>query len=507
VSFDDLLSDLARTLARVPDSTADEARETYLRACRRLDENPAEQQRIDDIADLLDAEETLHAQARAAADRGDSATSIPLLRKCAEAGTGEAAWLLAQLLEETGSTAEAMIWYQHASDDGDDRADAKLAAIRARPCPHVSLASSPGEDSADQSAPRFLVSLASPSTWRGRASWLAEIHAEAAAGSADPAVGIDGLCRELLSLIVLGAPDRSHTSGEGLLPASILPLLFFSGPAPDQRAPLADVCRAADEVCNYLTHDTSWFRTRLMLKLARSFQAQEAALGTDWAMPDLVIWTPPGADKSRAPAALARWLLECKYYGQPCPTDLRRYPAGAGWRDTRRPAREPIVAEVMLPPSEVPACRPDTTVAQALELLVQSGTQALPVCETTWVTGIVTLADLARYISDHQGVPPMTETVKALIRPAAIVPPGTPLSAIAKTIADDGLIVVSGSGEQPDGYLTTESLLTQAPPGVSIRPAGPDRPPLLIPGTGAVLLDRRPLAGPAKVHAAARLRP
>ena len=93
-----------------------------------------------------------------------------MLRKCAEAGTGEAAWLLAQLLEETGSTAEAMIWYQYASDDGDDRADEKLAAIRARPRPHVAFAGSPEEDTADQSAPRLLVSPTSElSTWRDRA--------------------------------------------------------------------------------------------------------------------------------------------------------------------------------------------------------------------------------------------------------------------------------------------------------------------------------------------------
>lgn len=146
MSFDDLLSDLARTIARVPGSTADEAREAYLRVCRQLDENPAERQRIDDIADLLEAEETLYDQARAAADRGDAAAAIPLMRKCAEVGTGEAAWLLAQLLEETGDTAEAMIWYQHASDDGDDRADEKLTALRLlRSCPLAHRAGSPQE--------------------------------------------------------------------------------------------------------------------------------------------------------------------------------------------------------------------------------------------------------------------------------------------------------------------------------------------------------------------------
>ena len=487
MTFDDLLRDLARTLARGLDSTAAEAREAYLRACRRLDENPAEQQRIDDIADLLDAEETLYAQARTAADRGDAATAIPLLRKCAEAGTGEAAWLLAQLLEEIGSTAEAMIWYQHASDDGDDRAGEKLAAIRARPRPHVPPAGSPEEDTADQSAPRLLISPTSElSTWRDRTFCLAE-------ATVNPAADFEGLCGELLSLLMLRVPDGGHTSGEiGLLPTSILPL-FFSSPAADQRAPLVDVWCAADEARNYLTHDTSWYRTRLMLKLARRFQTQKEALDTEWTLPDvMVIYGPPGTGKTETVAAALRCMLECKDYSQPCPTNLKRYLAAASSRDTRWSAREQVVAEMMLPSSEVPACSPGTTVAQALELLVQSGTQALPVCEMTRVTGIVTLADLARHISDHQGVPPVTETVRTLMRPAAIVPPGTPLSAIAKTIADDGIIVVSGSGDQPDGYLTAESLLTQAPPGTSARPADPGRPPLLIPGTGAVLLDRRP---------------
>ena len=121
---------------------------------------------------------------------------------------------------------------------------------------------------------------------------------------------------------------------------------------------------------------------------------------------------------------------------------------------------------------------------------MQSGTQALPVCETTRVVGIVTLADLARYISDRRGAAPVTETVRALMRPATIVPPGTPLPAIAQAIANDGIIVVSGSGDQPDGYLTAESVLTQVPPGTSARPVVPDRPPLLIPGAGAILLDR-----------------
>jgi CBS domain-containing protein len=497
VSFDDLLSDLARTIARVPDSTADEAREAYLRVCRQLDENPAERQRIDDIADLLGAEETLYDQARAAADRGDAAAAIPLLRKCAEAGTGEASWLLAQLLEETGDTAEAVIWYQHASDDGDDRADAKLAALRLlRSDPLAGRAGSPQEHlpaAPDQAAlPLYLSRTSEMRTWADRA------RLTAAAGHADQsqAAGVSGSDRGLLDWPVLKAPHHGTAHGEGLLDTGVVPVVF-SCPDPDGLASIEDVYRAVSEARNGLAHGTSWVSARSVVKLIKMLRAEGPALAVECALPSLlVLWDDPGgpsrtqAFKERA----LRWLSED--YSRPCPVNLARLLYTEGQTEARWAAREPVVASVMLPPSEVPACSPGTTVAQALELLVQSGTQALPVCEMTRVTGIVTLADLARHISGHQGVPSATETIRALMRPAAIVPPSTPLSAIARAIADDGIIVISGSGDQPDGYLTAESLLTQAPPGAGARPASPGRSPLLIPGTGAALLDRRPLTTP-----------
>jgi hypothetical protein len=128
VNIDDLLRDLAETLAGAPNASADDKlREDFTLICRRVDESPAEQQRINDIADLLDAEEYLYDQALAAVGRGDQDTAAALLRRCAEAGAGESAWLLAQLLEDAGSTREAMTWYQRARDEGDPRADEKLA--------------------------------------------------------------------------------------------------------------------------------------------------------------------------------------------------------------------------------------------------------------------------------------------------------------------------------------------------------------------------------------------
>jgi hypothetical protein len=69
--------------------------------------------------DLLDVEESLYDQALAAIDCGDRDTAVRLLRRCAETGTGESAWLLAQLLEDAGDIQEDMTWYRRARAEGD----------------------------------------------------------------------------------------------------------------------------------------------------------------------------------------------------------------------------------------------------------------------------------------------------------------------------------------------------------------------------------------------------
>jgi hypothetical protein len=58
--------------------------------------------------DLLDVEESLYDQALAAIDCGDRDTAVPRLRRCAEAGTGESAWLLTQPPEDAGDIPEDM---------------------------------------------------------------------------------------------------------------------------------------------------------------------------------------------------------------------------------------------------------------------------------------------------------------------------------------------------------------------------------------------------------------
>ena len=286
MSIDDLLRDLAKTLTDVPEGAGEELHEEFIRACRHVDEDPREQQRIDDIADLLDAEETLYAQAVAAAERGDTDTAVPLLRQCAEAGTGEAAWLLAQLLEDAGDTAEAMIWYQHARDDGDTRADEKLAALTARPCPYATLADSPQEDHAATTWDAPVVFVSHSSELR---AWPDRALMSAAASSADPAADDSGFYRRLLYWLLLRAPDSGNVPGKGLLKTSVPSYMVFSDPGPDHLASFAEMWRTIGETGDHLAHDTSWVKARMAVKLTKMLRAREQALAGEWALPSLLV--------------------------------------------------------------------------------------------------------------------------------------------------------------------------------------------------------------------------
>jgi CBS domain-containing protein len=454
VSTHKLLHGLAESLKDEIPSTGEAVR-AFTEACRRVDNDPRERQRISDIADLLDAEETFYAEARAALDRGDQHTALPLLRQCAEASTGEARWLLAQLLEDLGHTGEAITWYQSAYDDGDTRAAEKLAAPRIRMWIH--------EGNADSSQEAHLTGTIQSTPL----SAADDPHSK-------PDLALIATADAVLLVYLTQRLERLVAPCDDLVRDQLGRVLRFipSDAGSDHYRCLADLYSAR----NHLVHGTPLAREHLV----KALKAYERA--------SLLV---PVSDCAVDRSQTATWTLDsrlaCEDYARPCPTNLGRLYVAGRW-DARPPTREPIAADVMLPASEVPECRPDTTVMEALERLVQSGTQALPVCEMSRVAGIVTLADLARHINDHLGVPSATETVKALMRPATIVPAGTPLSAIAQAIADDGIIVVSDSGDRPVGYLTAESVLTQDPRATSTDPATHDRPPLLIPGAGAVLL-------------------
>lgn len=473
MSIDDLLQDLAKTLTDIPEVIREQLREEFVRTCHRVDHDPRDQQRIDDIADLLDDEENLYEQACAAAGSGDADTAVPLLRRCAEAGIGEAAWLLAQLLEDARNMAEATIWYRRACYDGDPRAGQKVIEIqlaaRRRADNHGSTRVDPA--AAAQDAPEIsevFTSHAECSCKQTRIYSLPSVDPSLVA--ANPPFALLA-ARWLQEAYAISDPDfgyRGPASRDDVAARTIAPW------ASSNTNPVKNNWLAARERAAW----RAWSARHVMSSTARC----------------LVVLGAPGAGKSQllrltAPDSLLGTWGNIADHGQPCPVSLFLYTAAQP--DV---AREPVAADVILPPAEVPECKPDTTLVEALERLVQSGAPALPVREAGRVVGVVTLADLARNINDHLGVPSAMDTVRTLMRPAVTVTADTPLSAVAQAITENGIIAVAdpGSKDQPVGYLTAESVLTHAPATASGRPpATPGHPPLLIPGAGVVMLDRR----------------
>ena len=127
--------DLFQELVEHCDVTAasrDQASEEFAAACRRVDKDPRERQRIADIANLIDTEDAIYTQALSALGRGERDTALPLLQQAAEAGIGEAAWLLARGLEEQRRPQESLTWYRRAAADGDPRAARRAAHPLAR---------------------------------------------------------------------------------------------------------------------------------------------------------------------------------------------------------------------------------------------------------------------------------------------------------------------------------------------------------------------------------------
>jgi hypothetical protein len=128
--------------------TRDQASEEFAAACRRVDKDLRERQRIADIAHLIDTEDAIYTQALSALGRGERDTALPLLQQAAEAGIGEAAWLLARSLEEQGRTQESLTWYRRAAAAGDPRAARRVAhplARRARINSYQPASAMPGD--------------------------------------------------------------------------------------------------------------------------------------------------------------------------------------------------------------------------------------------------------------------------------------------------------------------------------------------------------------------------
>src|SRR5262249_3828233 len=130
----------------------------------------------------------------------------------------------------------------------------------------------------------------------------------------------------------------------------------------------------------------------------------------------------------------------------------------------RRPGSGLTASDVMLPCTAAAQAESAWTVHQAIQAMMESGRYALPVVDESRVTGIVTLAGLARSLQADRGAPSIRRVV-SVMRPPAVVALDTPVSEVRAILAadEDTLVVVCGPRGNLAGVVTARGLLAHEP--------------------------------------------
>jgi CBS domain-containing protein len=416
----------------------------FAEACRRADEDPRERQRLRDISDLVDAEDAVYAQALAAIDRNDLSSAEPLLRGSAEAGIGDAAWLLAGVLEKLGRIQEALGWYRRAGSDGDPRADDKIAELNARPEREPRGTGGPagspgGVTSTAAAAGKSLLAIAA----------LSGLFWDAAMPGDDPLgarAAIWRLGSSEVDAILAGSPPA--TGWQAAWYNDVFTGRWHKDPAPSMAIQVKTVkgWRVPGPVS-----PLSWDQGQgVRALLGRHFGDQLC----DYFSDQLCDVVETMARRRVKVALLSLAAADCEPGIVPLLTPGRSGSA----------VREETAADTMLPLAAVPGIAPEATVYEALDQMLRSGAKSLPVIEGAEVTGVVTLAHLAQSLHEAKGTPSI-QRVKTLMQPPVTVAASMPASEVMAVAArtQAGLLVVTSSDGEPTGYLTPEMILARAP--------------------------------------------
>ena len=395
-----MFEDLIDQLTESDNTPADEqAIRDFNEACKRVDTDPRERQRIRDIANLVDADDLIYGQALAAIDRGDHDAAVPLLRRCAAAGIGESAWLLATVLDELGEP-EAVKWYLRAAREGDQRAETKLAELRPRPvqAPH-------GPDS---NAPSGLILI----HYRDAAAAELEIapYSPWAAGLVSEVTPWDlvaspGPLTDPLHRFRPNSRSLNYDAAIACLFAPLYRILWWecksSGAASGFTTTLVDL---RNELAHQRRTDTNQ-RAHWLL-----------SYWTDALSCDLA---ESHARRRRVAAPVKGYLSPWTEYG----TLLSSWHSTLLGIEIGGPSvrRVETAADVMLPLESATAITADATVHDAFEQLVRSAAKVLPVRDRSDVIGVITLTDIAGHIYQVNGLPSI-QRVETMMHPPTTVP-------------------------------------------------------------------------------------
>ncbi|EIV96331.1 CBS domain-containing protein [Frankia sp. QA3] len=428
---------LLRTLTDPEEPTDGDSGRTFFEIMQGADEDPRERRRIQHLADLLDVEDAIYAQALEHLAAGDDHAAEPLLRIAADAGVGEAEDHLARILADRAADAVAP-----ATGTGTGTPQAAGTSGQS-PDPERSAQISTAGSSDDlllpanhlrpegEGAPELLPA----------SRWTSWIEAELAGRLVDPtAVEHHSDVRNDLGL-------RFRYSTVTILAVDLRGFSLFR--------------KHTLEACD--------FRPRVV-RHPRALRTEEMrVLGEVCTFNPRFVLVPPAHDLQ--------------------PIDQQIRPVG---RISRPAAR--TVADVMRNDVPVPVISARTTVHETLERMFAAEAQVAAVEAGSELVGVIRLSDLAQRLAAAQGSPSI-ERITGLIHPADFVPPDAPLEAVRRTLARDpgGIVVVRDRDGRRLGYITAELLLTSPD-----EDDGPAAPPVDQPGTVTpVLLPSRPF--PTKI--------
>lgn len=482
MDIEQLIKDLARN-GIAPAADDRQAALDFAEACRRADREPREQQRISDISDLIDAEDTIYAQALAAHGRGHLETAEPLLRASAEAGIGDAAWLLADVLEKLGRAREALLWYRRAASDGDPRADEKIAELQTRPEPGG--ASGPGESNRGETPVLHSSGECAPPCWLAAPDTREPRPARRVTAGAFTAVFLDELAMTSgwdAAWCDDGFLRLRADPGRWSEPARVQVHRPVSWAAPGAWSSASRASRlswwadACDDIKVTVQYDSILLGENLWRYELKRPRPRDPSL--------LIVQSPPGSGKTML---LARIIMSALAAGGCDPGTVPLFRLSGTRPRTGGP--EETAADMMLPLESVPAAAPGATAHETLEQMLRSGAKSLPVTGEAGITGVVTLADLAQSLHEARGLPSIRR-VETLMQPPVTVDASAPASevmaAAARTQAD--LLVVTGPDGAAVGYLTPEAILARAPgSGDAIRTRPSSGAGLLLPAQHTLL--------------------
>ncbi|MGW9351719.1 CBS domain-containing protein [Nocardiopsis flavescens] len=399
----------------------------------QMDEDPESKVELDAIAARVDAEQNRYRGALAALDAGFHEEAEALLLQCAESGTGEADYLLAELLFEQGRVEESYVWYLHAAEQGDTRAFEALKK----------------NFPSGRAGEELVLSRAEDDAWKMRLCMF---------------LGSGKTSNWMFSYLPLVLPDlnpfrsRKPLVWDRLSTPSILELarhLYRGGHRPQPG-------------------DNREFLANLV------FLWQHGG-------PDAEVYSRPPWDaavvlqacQDRTPREIEHLRDSQTLHSPPDfslfgPTDqaveLKDYDHGVGAAvllDRRKAFEDAdeqkrgFAYDAMVPRGSLPILQIHDTINDALEVFLEHGCRALPVEKEGTPIGCIRMKDVVRK-SLSTGAPSIAR-LEEMIHPFTFVKSSASVEDVLRHISGtDDLVAVLGRGSSPIGFINSESLLSNA---------------------------------------------